>query len=78
MKPTTPFAKADQMRLRQLKLERSQMPPPGRVMFWHGRKLLGHGDVATLGDFLAVPKQADTVCVSEIDYPEVKEWIDGK
>lgn len=75
MKPSVSFAKAaDQMRIRLLKLQRSAMPPPGRVMFWRGRKLLGHGDVAKLGDFLAIPKDADTVYASDADYDDLKAW----
>ena len=79
MKPTTPFAKAaDQMRLRGIAIERSQVPPAGRVMFCRGRGILGHGDVAELGDFLAIPKDADTVCVAAADYDDVINWRDGR
>ena len=75
MKPATPFAKADQARMRDLKFEQSQIPAPGRVMFCRGRRVLGHGDLGKLGDFLYVPKQADTVCVSAADFDDVKEWL---
>jgi hypothetical protein len=75
MKPAVPFAKADQQLLRSLTFRESLVPPPGRVMFWHGHKLLGHGDVAKLGDFMAIPKHADIVSVSAADYPDVREWL---
>lgn len=79
MKPAVPFARAaDQMRLRLLTLEKSQIPPPGRVMFRRGRRIIGHGDVAKLGDRRAIPDEADTVCVSVTDFPDVKEWLDGR
>lgn len=73
--PATPFTKADQTQLRSLKFEQSAMPPAGRVMFWRGRKLLGYGEVSKLGDFMAIPKNADTVSVSAVDYPDVREWL---
>ncbi len=76
MKPAVPFAKAaDQTRLRTMSIESSQVPPAGRVMFWSGRKLLGYGDVSRLGDFMAIPKNADTICISASDYPDVREWL---
>jgi hypothetical protein len=74
MKPTVPFAKAaDQTQLRLLTFRESLVPPPGRVMFWH--KLLDHGDVAKLGDFMAIPKHCDIVSVAKADYPDVREWL---
>lgn len=75
MKPATPFAKADQLRMRTLTFEQSQVPPPGRAMFCRGRRILGHGDVGKLGEFLYIPKDADTVCLSAADYNDVKEWL---
>lgn len=75
MKPSVPFAKADQQRLRELKIHQSQIPPAGRVMFCRGREILGHGDVSKLGDFLYIPKRADTVCISAADFPDVREWL---
>lgn len=75
MKPAVAFAKADQTLLRQLKFERSAVPEPGRVLFCRGRRILGYGDVSKLGDFLYIPKYADTVCVSAADYPDVREWL---
>lgn len=75
MKPAAPFAKTDQQRMRSLTFERSQVPPPGRVMFCRGHRILSHGDVGKLGDFLYIPKEADTVCVSAADYNDVKEWL---
>lgn len=75
MKPTVPFQKADQLRLRQLKLEQSQVPGPGRVMFCRGRRVLGYGDVGKLGNARYIPDAADTVCVAMADFADVKEWI---
>jgi hypothetical protein len=75
MRPAVDFYKADQTRLRSLKLERSQVPAPGRVMFCRGRKVLGHGDVARLADFYHIPKNADTLCLSPADFDDVREWI---
>lgn len=75
MKPSVDFHKADQMRLRSLRLERSSIPAPGRVMFCRGRKVLGHGDVGKLADFQYIPKGADTLCLSSADFDEVHGWI---
>ena len=75
MKPAVPFTKADQTRLRQLKLEQSQVPGPGRVMFCRGRSILGYGDVSKLGDFLYIPKYADTICLSQADFDDVRGWL---
>jgi hypothetical protein len=75
MKPTVPFTKADQTRMRSLSFEQSPVPTPGRVMFCRGRSILGYGDIDKLGDFLYIPKLADTVCVSATDYPDVREWL---
>lgn len=76
MTPAIPFARAaDQVHLRSLKLERSQIPPAGRVMFCRGRKILGHGDVGKLGEFLYIPKGVDTLSLSAADYDDVKAWI---
>lgn len=75
MIPATPFTKADQTRMRSLTFERSGTATPGRVIFCKGRSVLGYGDVSKLGDFLYIPKQADTVCVSAADFDDVKGWI---
>jgi hypothetical protein len=75
MKPALAFAKADQQRLRQLKLEQSQVPAPGRVIFCRGRAVLGYGDVSKLGEFLYIPKHADTICLSSADLDDVRGWI---
>lgn len=75
MKPAAAFTSADQMRLRGLKLERSEFPGPGRVMFCRGRQIVGYGDVSKLGDFLYIPKQADTLCLSATDFEDVRGWI---
>jgi hypothetical protein len=75
MIPATPFTKADQTRLRSLKLEQSGTATPGRVIFCRGRSVLGYGDVSKLGDFLYIPKSADTVCVSGADWSDVKGWM---
>lgn len=75
MTPTTAFSKVpDQLRIRLLKLERSAMPQPGRVMFWRGRHIIGHGDVAKLGETRAIPKDADTISASDADYDDLKAW----
>jgi hypothetical protein len=47
----------------------------GRVIFCKGRSVLGYGDVEKLGDFLAIPKQADTVCVAHDDWSDLKNWM---
>lgn len=75
MRPAVPFTKADQMRLRQLKLAQSEVPGPGRLMFCRGRKILGYGDVSKLGDYRYIPDRADAVCLSAADYSDVKEWL---
>jgi hypothetical protein len=75
MKPAAPFTKADQTRIRSLKLEKSFIPPPGRAMFCQGRKVLGHGDVSKLGDFLYIPKQTTEIRLSPADYDDVMGWI---
>lgn len=75
MKPAIAFAKADQQRMRSLNWEQSQIPPAGRVMFRRGRGIIGYCDVAKLGDFMAIPKNADTVCLSAADFADVKEWL---
>jgi hypothetical protein len=75
MRPAVDFRKSDQMRLRSLKLERSAVPAPGRVMFCRGRKVLGHGDVSKLGDFQYIPKNVDTLCLSATDFDDVHGWI---
>lgn len=78
LRPATPFAKADQMRIRTLAFEQSQIPPAGRVMFCRGRRILGHGDVAKLGQLRYIPDEADTIRISVADYPDVQQWVDGK
>jgi len=76
MKPAIPFSRAaDQMRLRQLKLEQSQVPTPGRLMFCRGRHVVGYGDIDKLGSFRSIPDRADTICVSAADFEDVKGWI---
>jgi hypothetical protein len=75
MKPAAAFTAADQTRLRQLKLEHSQVPGPGRVMFCRGRKILGYGEVSKLGDFLYIPKNADALSLSPADFEDVRGWI---
>lgn len=75
MQPAVPFTKADQNFFRSLKLEQSNVPGRGRVMFCRGRTILGYGDVSKLGDFLYIPKRTDTVCVSNADWPDVKGWM---
>lgn len=75
MTPAVPFAKADQTRLRQLKLEQSNVPAPGRLMFCQGRKILGYGEVSKLGDFRYIPSRADTLCLSAADFEDIMRWI---
>jgi hypothetical protein len=36
--------------------------------------VLGYGDVSRLGDFLYIPKNTDTLCVSAADYDDLREW----
>lgn len=64
--------------MRELTFEQSQIPPAGRMMFRRGRRILGHGDVSKLGEFLCIPKDADTVCLAAADFDDVKNWRDGK
>jgi hypothetical protein len=75
MKPAAAFTTADQTRLRQMKLENNPMPGAGRVMFCQGRKILGFGEVSKLADFLYIPKNADTLCLSPADFEDVRGWI---
>jgi hypothetical protein len=75
MRPAVDFYKADQTRLRQLKLERSQVLEAGRLMFCRGRSIIGYGHVGRLANFNYIPKNADTICLSPADFDDVREWI---
>lgn len=75
MKPAPLKLAGDRLRFRELALLQVGTVPAGRVMWCHGRKVLGYADVAKLGNIFAIPKGADTLCVSASDFSDLKEWL---
>ncbi len=75
MKPPGTLGVTDRYRLKELTLQQAGTVPAGRVMWCRGRKVLGYNDVSQLGNIFAIPKGADTICVSAADFADVKEWL---
>lgn len=61
--------------LKDMKLERSQAIPAGRVMFCQGRRVLGFADVTELHRARFLAPKADTLCLAAADFDDVKAWI---
>jgi hypothetical protein len=75
MKPAGTLSVTDRYRLKELELQMTGTVPPGRVMWCRGRQVLGYNDVSQLGNVFAIPKGADTLCVSGADFDDVKAWL---
>jgi hypothetical protein len=75
MKPLPAISVTDRYRLKDLTLIPAGTVPAGRVMWCRGRKVLGYADVATLANVFAIPKSADTVCVSLADHGDIVAWL---
>lgn len=73
--PTATLSVTDRSKLKALTLEQVQVLPPGKVWFCQGRKILLHGDLASLARVMLIPTKADTVAVSTADFDDVKAWI---
>jgi hypothetical protein len=44
-------------------------------MFCKGRKIVSYADVGDLAQILKIPKGTTEICVSTVDYADIKEWI---
>lgn len=49
----------------------AQVVQPGRVMWCRGRKTIGFCNLADLKGFVRFPSDADTACLSPIDYERI-------
>jgi hypothetical protein len=75
MKPATSLSITDRHRLKEITLTPSMAVPAGRVMFCKGRKIVSYADVPDLAQIFKIPKGTTEICVSTIDYADIKEWI---
>jgi hypothetical protein len=75
MKPPPFKLDGDRTVFKQLTLQHTNTVPAGRVMWCRGRQVLGYNDVSQLGNIFAIPKGADTLCVSPADYDEIMSWL---
>lgn len=75
MKPARAISVTDRTRLKELILQPTGTVPAGRVMWCRGRKVLGYAGVDDLANVFAIPKGTDTICVSQADFADVREWL---
>ena len=75
MKPAASLSVTDRYKLKEMTLTRSMAAPAGRVMFCKGRKIVSYADVVDLARIFNIPKGTTEICVSTIDYTDIKEWI---
>lgn len=73
--PTVTLSVTDRHILKGMTLEKSMAVQAGRLMWCHGRKILGYGNVLDLPRVMLIPKGTDTVCLSAADYDDVKGWL---
>jgi hypothetical protein len=73
--PATALSVTQRHRLLDLKWEKSQAVPPGRVMLCRGRKVLGYCGVLDLPRVHLIAAKADTVCLAAADFDDVKGWL---
>lgn len=62
------FAGPERYQLRELTLVNSAVCPPGRIMFWSGRKLLCTSDLSKL---IFIPRGCDKAFLAAGDYAKV-------
>lgn len=63
----------DRFALKALKLEQATVLHPGTVWWCRGKTIVRTGHLSRVT--FPLPKGGNTLCVSAIDYPAVKEWI---
>lgn len=61
--------------LKALKLEQSQVLPPGIIWLCRDRKIITHTKLENAGVFAATARNINIICVAASDFPAVKEWI---